>query len=350
MSSITRLVCQPIINDTMRLGLGTAKTLTGGLLAMGPIHMNQEQSEVASSLLMSGTKDIVSSSFGFASRLTSVLGQGSCMLLDGLSKGLSLAGQGVGLVGDVAESVLPSVIGTPLSMLTSDVNTLAQGGSKLLDFTSGVVDSVTGHPVKAYDVYMGNVGKGVSDESIERTQEALDNFYDDDSVPEPVKTFVRDLMSLHGSSNLDEDSFATEVLSGAHVVVEDGGSRYEDWSSDGDLGAHDRSSSHYSDGKGLMAKLNGTGRDPLHTGDQQRGFDIPGLGHILFGTCKTGPDSDEVNTWFQFEAHGTSARDVVPHTMDWVVHKASGNSQVGPLGYSTRSEKTGSQITVSPGD
>lgn len=350
MSSITSLVGQPIINDSLRLATGTAKALTGGLLAMGPIHMNQEQVEVASDLLLSGSKDIVSSSFGFASRLTSTLGQGGCMLLDGLSKGLSEVSKTSGMIGDIAPWVDNPVTSTALQVGGRGVEYMTWGTSKLLDITSGVLDSVTGHPVKAYDVYMGNVDKGVTSESTERTKAALDKFFKDESVPEPVKTFVRDLMSLHGTSGLDSDSFATEVLSGAHVVVKDGGDRYGEWSSSGDLGAHNRSSSHYSDGKGLMAWLNGTQRDPLHTGDQQRGFDIPGLGHILFGTCKSGPESGTKDTWFQFEAHGTSARDVVPHTMDWVVHKASGNSQVGPLGYSTRSEKTDSQITVRPDD
>ena len=102
-----------------------------------------------------------------------------------------------------------------------------------------------------------------------------------------------------------------DTLRGSHVVIEDGGARYEQWKA---LGTP-RTSSHYGDVK---------------PAPQQYEIDFPGVGPMLFGKDGKG------NTWFQFEGH--SIKDVVPHVLDFFKYKLTGQN-IGPAGSSPHAEK-----------
>ena len=114
-----------------------------------------------------------------------------------------------------------------------------------------------------------------------------------------------------------------DLFHGSHVVVKDGGARYERWQN---LGARARTSSHY----------------PGVTTPQYE-IDFPGMGVVLFGKDADG------STWFQTEAHAdSSGLDWALHRLDYVKHKGLGFVNVGPLGLSPRSDKRGTPIIVQP--
>lgn len=354
--SLNVSISQPNINDASRLLTGTAQAITGGLGMVSSFVSGSDDFEVSSQMLQSGATEVVKAGFGFASRLVATLGQGVTSLSDSVTSTVdSLTGRGDKTVGDnvkhLALSSLQTVSGG-LEMLGGDMDrgyqTMVSGsheamkattalGSQALKLTTGLVDTVTGHPSKAYDVLTGNVPVGIEASTVEKTEAALDKFMNDPKVPDAHKEFVGNLLEMGEGAGIE--NFGAKIFSGAHVVVQDGGQRYDDWNGQTDeLGVYDRGSSHYASGDDLMSKLNGATRHPQYTGDQQRGFDVPGLGHCLFGT-RLSEDGLGKETWFQFEAHGDSLREKIPHGADWVVHKASGNAQVGPLGYVNMTEK-----------
>jgi hypothetical protein len=101
---------------------------------------------------------------------------------------------------------------------------------------------------------------------------------------------------------------ASEIFSGAHVIIADGGRRYEAWTKL--RTAQQRMSSHQSD-------------KPEHA------VSGPCCHTILFGTV------DE-HTWFQME--NNSLEDWVYHLVDFIKYKATGKNQ-GPYGSSAHTDR-----------
>jgi hypothetical protein len=148
-------------------------------------------------------------------------------------------------------------------------------------------------------------------------------------------------MSITGSQQIA----GSYVFYGAHVVVEDKGARHGAWKAaiaGGNLAGGDRDatsghgSSHY---KGTNAH-----------GDQWE-IHLPSLGCILFGVTPEG------HTWFQNESwaanrsgFGGWARWAAHGAFGFGAHIASGKRQVGALGYSDYTEKTGDQLRVRKSD
>ena len=208
-------------------------------------------------------------------------------------------------------------------------NPFLQTPQKLAQVTVSLIDTISQHPAKMFDVATGIKQVGVTESSAAAVRSALGAVQGDGSIPQQTKDLLNDITSLTPKKGLKEsEDFTAEIFHGAHIVVNDGGERYDSWVGQArDLGVQNRSSSHYDS------------NNPLHSGDQQKGIDLPGgLGHLLFGTSRN-PETGEKSTWFQIEAHGTTAREMIPHLADWAVHKASGDSQVAPFGYSVHTEK-----------
>jgi len=132
-------------------------------------------------------------------------------------------------------------------------------------------------------------------------------------LPASPKKMLQDMRAL-GLSDVD-------IFHGSHVVVEDGGRTADAWQQL--PGARPRTSSHYGGGP-----------------PQQYEMSFPGVGVVLFGKTPDG------NSFFQMEAH--SNNDTVNHTADYILHKLSGNQNVGPAGVSPHSEKEGKELHVTP--
>lgn len=130
---------------------------------------------------------------------------------------------------------------------------------------------------------------------------------------EMEKTVLADLRAT-GADDVD-------LFHGSHVVVDDGGLLYEKWIA---LGARPRTSSHYKD-----------------VATPQYEIELPRTGVLLFGKTAAG------ETWFQTEAHADKRGvDWVLHRLDYVKHKGLGFVNVGPMGISPHSEKTGAEIRL----
>jgi len=132
-------------------------------------------------------------------------------------------------------------------------------------------------------------------------------------LPASPKKMLQDMRAM-GLSDVD-------IFHGSHVVVEDGGRTADTWQQL--PGARPRTSSHYGGGP-----------------PQQYEMNFPDVGVVLFGKTPDG------NTFFQMEAH--SNNDTVNHTADFILHKLSGNQNVGPAGVSPHSEKEGKELHVAP--
>jgi hypothetical protein len=128
---------------------------------------------------------------------------------------------------------------------------------------------------------------------------------------------------------------AAEVFCGGHVRrTGDGGMLYDRWLQDPGLkrGERQTSSSHQSD-------------------YAQYEVIVPGRGVILVGCSNKYRTVNNKHTWFQNEAHAATEGfvELTLHGADFFKHKASGNQQVGALGYSPYSEKEGSNPLVCEG-
>lgn len=135
---------------------------------------------------------------------------------------------------------------------------------------------------------------------------------------EGAKGILRELAKM-GVSDID-------VWHGSHIVVDGAGIEpdlYDVWSKS--PGRIERESSHYP-----------------NVDCQQYEVELPGLGAVLFGRDENG------NTWLQLENH-SGGKDLVNslgHVLDFVLHKASGDFNVGPLGITPRTDKRGSAVHV----
>jgi hypothetical protein len=113
-----------------------------------------------------------------------------------------------------------------------------------------------------------------------------------------------------------------KVFTGAHVrVAYDEGILYHRWSKHPKLAINSRYSSHASD-------------------KQQYEVVLKDFGSVLFGVSAYGV-FNKPHTWFQAErTSADTLMNTAKHTVvDFTLHKASGNQQVGQLGYSEHSEK-----------
>jgi hypothetical protein len=112
-----------------------------------------------------------------------------------------------------------------------------------------------------------------------------------------------------------------DIWHGSHIVVTDGGKRYDEWKN----GARERGSSHY---RGFDSP--------------QFEYDFPELGGLLFGKTPEG------HSWFQFENHTAEKYlNKFSHVFfDYSLHKLGGDINVGPLGLSPKSEKNSNAVVI----
>jgi hypothetical protein len=361
MSALGSVIGQPMANDLWRAVAGPANMVSGGAgwlssLAFGG-DPQPSRTQVTSGLLQS-----TQAAVGFTTRMLSAVGSVTTNLADRVTaaldtvaevaaeRGGSVTGNVLGMAGGAAKTAGGAVAFTVGAVLdqksitrwgaetgASGLSDMASSGAGMavratggavslasgaLKLASGLVD-LTGYPVKVYDLATGNVPIGSTPQKRTEATAALDAFRLRQDVPPETRSVVAQLAAL----NMADPDFHTKILSGAHVVVQDNGARYDSWNNTGQLGVCPRSSSHYGSA------------DARNAGQPQRGFDLPGLGHVLFGTCRIADHSPVCGTWFQFEAHGMSARECVPHIADYVLHVSSDRAQVGPLGYALETEK-----------
>lgn len=214
---------------------------------------------------------------------------------------------------------------------------------------------------KAYDLVAGNTatapnavfGDATALTHIKAQVENIINGTSPD-VTHAIQTLVAKIFSLashvQAMTPMTEDQYIGAVFSGAHIVVADGGALFQDWTGAPGLNWQNRQSSHYQEPRqstGIADGVLNAVADKFHplAAHQQQGVDLPrGLGHLLIGRT---PSASGGDTFFQLEAHGTSAREFFPHMMDFVLHKASGNAQGGPLGLIQMTEKPDSTGTTS---
>lgn len=254
-----------------------------------------------------------------------------------------LTGSSLQMIANTSNSTLDSTMALT-SMQDSLMHKVGQTSISVLNAgasLSRVYDLVSGNTSTTPDEVLGNTDKLIKIES--RVREVVDE-NNSDASPE-IMQVINKMLSLAShvqnadSTSLTRSQYMGAVFSGAHVVVSDGGKLFKEWASTPGINWENRQSSHYQqarssssmiDGiiKGIQDKFSPLSKHP------QKGIDLPGgLGHLLIGRTDNG------DTFFQLEAHGTSARDFLPHMMDFFLHKASGNAQVGPLGLIQMTEK-----------
>ncbi|MDK2125349.1 hypothetical protein [Parachitinimonas caeni] len=272
-----------------------------------------------------------------------------------ISSGFSALGSGLWSVGSFTVKGVVGTVGTGVGVVETLGNTVHAGAS----WAGGYIDAPATEKdqTKASATLRG--AKVVGSESQAETA--------------TIRRYVRDNRevlnagSLGGTLKLKEDQdLGTEIstnlesyiMRGAHCVAkDDGGALYLDmineltgqnFASVEEVtqnltkdqlpeGGIERGgftpSSHYAKGK------------PGHIeGARQFGMDIEGAGHLLFGLRKT---ETGVESWFQFEGHGVAtAREFTKHGGDFLAHKATGSSQVGPQGYCKFTENNNKEIIL----
>jgi hypothetical protein len=118
----------------------------------------------------------------------------------------------------------------------------------------------------------------------------------------------------------DKVKFVQEVLHGAYVQIEDGGSFYNEWVKEVPH-KETRHSSHESS-------------------DAQYSFQGPLFNECLFSKKKVVNEKGEERevTWFQLEKYPMGKAYLLPHLITWAIYKATGQNQ-GPHGASDYTEK-----------
>lgn len=141
------------------------------------------------------------------------------------------------------------------------------------------------------------------------------------TIDPKIKEVIKDILNkVEGS----------ELLSGAHIVKRDNGALYLRLKEDL-AGANIRSSSHY-------PKVQFNTPELQEKFSNQYGFDIPVLGHVLFGARPSQNNPNEIQSWLQFESHGVDIAHIAQHMLSFLQHKLYGY-QVGPMGTCPYTEK-----------
>ena len=197
----------------------------------------------------------------------------------------------------------------------------ASAGGKR-DFLGGLIDGIkhVGFVAGAHVLQVVDHSPAYPEDDTDRAKAATRVA---DAIEKRSKTWDADRRTLlEGMRGIGVDD--VDLFHGSHVVVKDGGLRYRQWQTLANARA--RHSSHY-------------------PGVAQTQYEIvlPKAGVLLFGVT---PDGD---TWFQTEAHADSSGvDWLLHRLDYVKHKGLGFVNVGPLGLSPHSEKTRTELVVTP--
>ncbi|SAI56906.1 Uncharacterised protein [Bordetella ansorpii] len=235
----------------------------------------------------------------------------------------------------------------------SALHKTAQVGVSLLDVGASMT--------KMYDLAVGNTATDIAtvtaSPTIPQTVSQIINGAGpgvDEHSQALVATLANYSQFVVPQNGMTQDEFVSAVFSGAHVVVADEGLQFARWASDENLQWQPRQSSHYQEarhsGTDMMSVVADKVKDKFSPLSEtpQLGIDLPrGLGHLLVGRM---PESEGGHTFFQLEAHGCSARDFLPHMADFLLHKSSGDAQVGPQGLIHATEKQGTHFVVNPGD
>lgn len=161
--------------------------------------------------------------------------------------------------------------------------------------------------------YVTQEFKKLVNEHVHKHKHILDDLRITESEYHSLKIFGEIIKELPIT---EKARFLREVLSGAYVQIDDGGTFYAEWVKDQNLKIEPRQSSHKSSAK-------------------QYSFQGPLFKECLFSKKKL-EDGREV-TWFQLERYPAGKLYLIPHLVTWALYRVTGKNQ-GPHGSSAHTE------------